>query len=208
VLWEFTHRIGNVFPHFRKKQVAPPGYSGGTIFRASLQKKGYCRTGRRYGIFKNCLVYLCRLFYPMMEIECHEVLTGNQGGFENEPFNVQPMPTVLVVDDEVDICILLSAQLKSLGLQTSYCLTLKEANHKLSMSTYDLVFVDLNLTDGSGYNLIHFIRAVDKLTKIVVISAYEGERQKVLDVGASMFVPKPFTKKLILDALRKLKFSD
>ena len=116
------------------------------------------------------------------------------------------MGRALVVDDEIDICSLLVGQLKTLGFQASYCLTVKSANAELASNPYDLIFVDLNLTDGSGYELIHFLRAFDKSAKIVVISAYEGERQKALEVGVSLYIPKPFTKKTIREALHKLDF--
>lgn len=116
------------------------------------------------------------------------------------------MDRALVVDDEIDICSLLVGQLKNLGFQASYCLTVKSANAELASHPYDLIFVDLNLTDGSGYELIHFLRAFDQNAKIIVISAYEGERQKALEVGASLYISKPFTKKTIRDALEKLNF--
>jgi DNA-binding response OmpR family regulator len=115
------------------------------------------------------------------------------------------MVNVLVVDDEVDICSLLTQQLKKLGFQTSYCLTIRDAIQNLSATSYDLIFVDLNLTDGSGYDLISSLRKIDKQAKVIVISAYDSERYKVLDSGANLFVPKPFTKNSIQDALKKLK---
>jgi DNA-binding response OmpR family regulator len=116
------------------------------------------------------------------------------------------MGRALVVDDEIDICVLLSGQLKKLGFEASYSLTIKDANRKVSTTSFDVIFVDLNLTDGSGYDLIDSVRAITKSTKIIVISAYEGERQKVIEVGASFYIPKPFTKKSIQDALLKLNF--
>jgi len=116
------------------------------------------------------------------------------------------MGKVLVVDDEIDICSLLTHQLRKLGFQTSYCLTLHDAIQNLSATSYDLIFVDLNLTDGSGYDLISSLRKIDKQTKVIVISAYDSERNKVLDSGPNLFVPKPFAKDSIQDALKKLKF--
>ncbi len=116
------------------------------------------------------------------------------------------MDKALVVDDEIDICILLVGQLRNLGFQASYCNSVKAASSELASNSYDLLFVDLNLTDGSGYELIHSLRAFDKTAKIIVISAYEGERQKALEVGVSLYIPKPFTKKTIREALQKLNF--
>lgn len=116
------------------------------------------------------------------------------------------MGKVLVVDDEIDICILLGRQLEKLGLEVSYCLTIKEAIEKLSLEAYSLIFIDLNITDGSGYDLLTSIGEKNRDALVVVISAYDSERQKAMQAGASFFVPKPFSKKSIKEALRKLNF--
>lgn len=117
------------------------------------------------------------------------------------------MGKVLVVDDEVDICTLLKRQLEKGGLEVSYCLTIKDALSNLSSNSYDMIFVDLNLTDGSGYDLISSLGDTHKHTTIIVISAYDSERQKALQAGATLFVPKPFTNKSISEALQRLQAS-
>ncbi len=114
------------------------------------------------------------------------------------------MDKALVVDDEIDICVLLVSQLKHLGFQASYCPSVASALAELAVNSYDVIFVDLNLGDGSGYELINSIRNFDKHAKIIVISAYEGERRKALEVGASMYIPKPFSKKTIYESLQRL----
>lgn len=116
------------------------------------------------------------------------------------------MGKVLVVDDEIDICILLGRQLEKLGLDVSYCLTIKEAVERLSHETYDLIFIDLNITDGSGYDLISSLSGLNRDALVIVISAYDSEREKAMQAGANWFVPKPFSKRSIKEALQKVKF--
>lgn len=116
------------------------------------------------------------------------------------------MGKVLVVDDEIDICILLGRQLEKLGLEVSYCLTIKEAIGRLKEESFNLIFIDLNITDGSGYDLISSIGDANRDALVIVISAYDSEREKALQAGASWFVPKPFSKKAIKEALLKLQF--
>ena len=116
------------------------------------------------------------------------------------------MGKVLVVDDEIDICILLGRQLEKMGLEVSYCLTIKEAIERLSHETYNLIFIDLNITDGSGYDLISSLEGSNRDALIIVISAYDSERDKAIQAGANWFVPKPFSKKAIKEALQKVKF--
>src|SRR5688572_322857 len=114
------------------------------------------------------------------------------------------MNKVLVVDDEIEICLLVTRYLKKMGFDATYALTISDALAKTSMITYDLLFVDLNLTDGSGYDLMHTLREAKTPAKIITISAYDSERQKALQKGATLFMAKPFTKKSISDSLEKL----
>jgi CheY-like chemotaxis protein len=116
------------------------------------------------------------------------------------------MGKVLVVDDEIDICILLGRQLEKLGLKVSYCLTIREAVERLNHETYDLIFIDLNITDGSGYDLMSAIGGLNHEALVIVISAYDSEREKAIKAGANWFVPKPFSKRSIKEALQKVKF--
>jgi CheY-like chemotaxis protein len=43
-------------------------------------------------------------------------------------------------------------------------------------------------------------------SKIIVISAYDGEQHKALQMGANLFLAKPFTKQLLEESLQKLNF--
>lgn len=116
------------------------------------------------------------------------------------------MNKILVVDDEIEICLLVTRYLKKMGFDASYALSISEALMKTSIESYDLLFVDLNLADGSGYDLIHILKESNVSSKIIIISAYDSERQKALQKGAALFMAKPFTKKSISESLKKLNF--
>ncbi len=116
------------------------------------------------------------------------------------------MNKILVVDDEIEICLLVTRYLKKMGFDASYALSISEALAKISMISFDLLFIDLNLADGSGYDLINTLQESKVSSKIIIISAYDSERQKALQKGASLFMAKPFTKKSISESLQKLNF--
>ena len=118
------------------------------------------------------------------------------------------MSKVLVVDDEVDICLMVTKHLRNLQFETQYALTVKDACSKVNItgSGYALMFVDLNLTDGSGFDVINYIKALKLSSKIIVISAYDTEANRAIEMGASLFITKPFTIKIINEALKKLNF--
>lgn len=114
------------------------------------------------------------------------------------------MSRVLVVDDELEICLLVTQYLRKLGYEVNYSLSIAEAIGKISAGYYDLLFVDLNLSDGSGYEVIQALRESHAHTKVIVISAYDNERLRALQKGATLFLAKPFSKKAIDESLQKL----
>src|SRR5690349_4298061 len=116
------------------------------------------------------------------------------------------MGNVLVVDDEVDICTLVTRQLKSIGIEAEYALSIKEALSKTADTPYDLYIIDLNLTDGSGFTLMQKIKEMQARSKIIIVSAYDAESKKALSNGADLFVPKPLSKRVIDEALQAVNF--
>lgn len=116
------------------------------------------------------------------------------------------MGSVLVVDDEIDICTLVTRQLKSIGIEAEYALSIKEALSKTAYNSYDLYIIDLNLTDGSGFTLMQKIKEMQLHSRIIIISAYDNESKKAIKNGADLFVAKPLSKKTIQDALHAVNF--
>ncbi len=116
------------------------------------------------------------------------------------------MGSVLVVDDEIDICTLVTRQLKSIGILAEYALSIKEALTKTAANSYDLYIIDLNLTDGSGFTLMKKLKEMQLLSKIIIISAYDNESKQAITNGADLFVAKPLSKKTINDALQTVNF--
>jgi CheY-like chemotaxis protein len=62
------------------------------------------------------------------------------------------------------------------------------------------------LKDGSGYDFIKLVKDSRSPSKIIVISAYDGEQRKALQKGANLFLAKPFTKQVLKESLQKLDF--
>lgn len=113
---------------------------------------------------------------------------------------------VLIVDDEVDICNLLSWILKKKNLCTSYVNTLSEAQTALKKDAPYILFLDNYLPDGFGVEFIEFVKENYPATKIVMITAHDSfsEKQKALNKGADFFISKPFTKALINETIDTL----
>src|SRR3954447_13945526 len=80
--------------------------------------------------------------------------------------------TVLVIDDEPGIRKALSACLESDGHDVVAVSSGRDAHAATTRKSFDLVFVDIQLGDHSGMDLIPALLAENPWLKIVVITAY------------------------------------
>jgi two-component system, OmpR family, response regulator len=112
----------------------------------------------------------------------------------------------LIIDDEADICYLLSTLLKQKNLETEYVNTLSEAALALKKDIPEIIFLDNHLPDGLGLNFIEYIKKHYPNTKIIMITAHDtaADRQKALVEGVDYFIPKPFTRDLIYQAVEQI----
>jgi DNA-binding response OmpR family regulator len=101
----------------------------------------------------------------------------------------------LIIDDELDICMLLKGFLNRKNKHVDYSTSLKCGLEKFEEGQPDLLLLDHNLPDGRG---IDHIREFKKKKKgassfIVVMSAMTNLRQTALENGADYFIGKPIT---------------
>ena len=104
-------------------------------------------------------------------------------------------PSVLVVDDDIDLCHLLSAMLVGKDLNIHTAGSLREAEEQLQKIKPSLIFLDNNLPDGQGIHFIRRFRSQNSETKIVMMTADPTEemKTKALEDGAIFFLDKPFS---------------
>jgi len=110
----------------------------------------------------------------------------------------------LVVDDELDICLMVTKHLQNLHFKTQYAITVQDACLKIRSSNFDLMFIDLTLPDGSGFDIIQYVHELKLTPKIIVISAQDNQEAKALAMGVSLFINKPFAIKTVNEALKSL----
>ena len=121
-------------------------------------------------------------------------------------FIKQMILTALIIDDEIDICYLLSGILKQKNCYTNYVNNLAEATIELQTNSPLIVFLDNHLPDGLGINFVDHIKKNYPQIKIVMITAYDTseDRQEAIKKGVDIFIGKPFTKDEINKALQIL----
>ncbi|AXY61417.1 sigma-54-dependent Fis family transcriptional regulator [Acinetobacter sp. WCHAc010052] len=114
-------------------------------------------------------------------------------------------PLVLLVDDEVDLCVLMEMTLARMGIKTHIAHRLSEARQLLSEHQYDACLTDLNLPDGNGLELVNLISQHFPQLPVAVLTAYGNMEIAIaaLKAGAFDFVSKPVNQKHLEQLLEK-----
>ncbi len=112
----------------------------------------------------------------------------------------------LIIDDEADVCFLLSSLLRQKNVETGFVNSLTDAEKVLQQESPCVIFLDNHLPDGMGIDYIPNIRSVHPNSHIVMITAHDtsADRQKALNSGADQFIAKPFNREMIFKTLEKI----
>lgn len=102
--------------------------------------------------------------------------------------------SVLIVDDDKLTCWGLEKMMSSHNLLVTSVNNGRDAISEVGSRSFNSVFLDINLPDISGFDVLREVRARAPETKVVVITAdgSEANREEALQGGAFQFVAKPF----------------
>ena len=102
---------------------------------------------------------------------------------------------ILIVDDEEDICQILSYSLQAAGYQTSVAHSAEEALALIEQSAPDLLLLDIMMEGLSGTDLANLLQERGLLTfPIIFLTALTSESDvlKGFQLGADDYITKPF----------------
>jgi two-component system response regulator PilR (NtrC family) len=125
-----------------------------------------------------------------------------------------PKPTVLIVDDEPDLCELLTITLQRMNLNPRTVNGVGLAQRLLKPEHIDLCLTDMQLPDGNGLELVEWMQNYTPSVPVAVITAHGSMETAVraLKLGAFDFVSKPLDltglRKLIATAIRLSETND
>jgi two-component system, OmpR family, response regulator len=101
----------------------------------------------------------------------------------------------LIIDDDIDTCILLSRILIENKIKSLSVNTLHDAENLFESVNPSLIFLDNNLPDGYGLNFLSYVKEKFPNAQIVMITAHSSDynRRTALLKGAEYFIEKPFS---------------
>ena len=115
------------------------------------------------------------------------------------------MKYILILEDDADLAAGREMALMSDDFSFTICSTIKEAEEKFRQQTFDLLILDVNLPDGSGFELCRKIRKSSKVS-IILLTARDMELDIVrgLECGADDYITKPFSTMVLRARIRAL----
>lgn len=112
--------------------------------------------------------------------------------------------TILVVEDQGEIGLLLDMILAEKNLELDYVNSLLAADEYLQQHNPPLIILDNKLPDGFGVDFISYVRKKYPGIKIIMISGFGSAKDVALANGADMFFEKPFSMDEFSDAIDSL----
>lgn len=118
---------------------------------------------------------------------------------------------ILIVDDEAHIRMLIEQTLEELedeGVEFFTAENGEMALEVISEEKPDLIFLDVMMPKLNGMEVCRRVKQEMGLTDIYIVlltaKGQESDRQKGLDVGADVYMTKPFDPELLLEKAREV----
>lgn len=106
-----------------------------------------------------------------------------------------PQPLILLVEDEEELARLIANYLEEVGMKTLVFNRSAPALRFLKSEFANLLLLDINLPDQSGFSLLEEIRANDLDIPVIFLTGNSLEVSKIkgLELGGDDYITKPFS---------------
>ena len=120
------------------------------------------------------------------------------------------MAKIIVVDNNLDMCQIISDILKEGGHTVNISYNGKDALRKIKKNHYDLIVLDYRLSGISGLVVLEKALQMMPLLKAIMISAFgsDSTKTKARELGAVDFIDKPFDIKRFVQAVQDILTRD
>lgn len=116
------------------------------------------------------------------------------------------MIKILVVEDDSDLNRFLAISLHNIGYDVVSCYNGLEALEQLGSNKFDLLLTDIMMPKMNGFELAENVRATDKTTPIIFLTAKDDKPSKMLgyNIGIDEYVTKPFDIDILIMTIKAI----
>ncbi len=111
------------------------------------------------------------------------------------PPRAEPKPLIVIVEDEAELASLIAGHLERAGMHVQTCSRAAHAVRFLKKNYANLLLLDINLPDQSGFALLQELKAADITIPTIFLTGNIEETSKIkgLDMGGDDYITKPFS---------------
>lgn len=115
------------------------------------------------------------------------------------------MKHIFIIDDDMDMCQLLSNFLQRKGFKASCATSGKKGLEAVKENNFDLVLCDFRLGDMDGKEVLQQIKAIDPSMPVIILTGYSEVKMavEVMRLGAYDYVTKPLVPEEIIKMINK-----
>lgn len=112
---------------------------------------------------------------------------------------------ILIVDDDKELSFIIKKMLENYSYNVTVTHSCEEAFRLLGETSFDLVLLDVNLPDGTGFDVCRQLRGVCDVP-VIFASARTDEDDRVtgFDIGGDDYLPKPYSMRELLSRVNAL----
>jgi two-component system response regulator HydG len=116
------------------------------------------------------------------------------------------MQSILIVDDDRDMCLMLSKFLTKNSYVVNSAFTADEALRLLRSNEYDLILCDFKLPDYTGIELLQKIKVINPKLAVIIITGYADVKTAVetFRYGANDYITKPLFPDELLASIKEV----
>src|SRR6201996_5750807 len=117
-----------------------------------------------------------------------------------------PMEPILLIDDDVELCSMLSDYLGRHGYQVTLAHDGKTGLAKALGGSYSLTLLDVMLPGLDGFEVLRRLRAAASPMSVLLLTARGEDIDRIvgLEIGADDYLPKPFNPRELLARVRAI----
>jgi DNA-binding response OmpR family regulator len=114
------------------------------------------------------------------------------------------MDPILLIDDDVELCAMLSDYLGRHGYEVTAAHDGKTGLAKALSGTYAIALLDVMLPGLDGFEVLRRLRAADSPMNVLLLTARGDDVDRIvgLEIGADDYLPKPFNPRELLARIR------
>ena len=112
---------------------------------------------------------------------------------------------ILIIDDDQDLSFVISDMLEGYGYNVTAAESAEEAFSLLRENNFDLLLLDINLPDSTGFEICRELRRASDVP-VIFASARTSESDRItgFDIGGDDYLPKPYSMAELFSRIKAL----